>query len=126
MVPRQVDFSIEGTCQLLVLFYLSKKGSKMSTNDIMFQYTTMWNDGIKCWRSKHFKNAGKYDRFAGCCYTTGWAADRRVNHAWFLFYLHAHLYKLDMHPLAAASRSRLLCSKRPIMRSAFNVSLHKT
>ena len=33
---------------------------------------------------------------------------------------------LDMHPLAAASRSRLLCSKRPIMRSALNVSLRKT
>ena len=32
---------------------------------------------------------------------------------------------LDMHPLAAASRSRLLCSKRPIMRSALNVSLRK-
>ena len=31
-----------------------------------------------------------------------------------------------MHPLAAASRSRLLCSKRPIMRSALNVSLRKT
>ena len=33
---------------------------------------------------------------------------------------------LDMHPLATASRSRLLCSKRPIMRSALNVSLRKT
>ena len=37
------------------------------------------------------------------------------------------LNPLDMHPLAAASRSRLLCSKRPInMRSALNVSLRKT
>ena len=34
--------------------------------------------------------------------------------------------KLDMHPLAAASHSRLLGSKRPIMRSALNVSLRKT
>ena len=33
---------------------------------------------------------------------------------------------LDMHPLAAASRSSLLCSKRPIMSSALNVSLRKT
>ena len=38
----------------------------------------------------------------------------------------ALLIVLDMHPLAAASRSRLLCSKRPIMRSALNVSLRKT
>ena len=36
------------------------------------------------------------------------------------------LKQLDMHPLAAASRSRLLCSKPPIMRSALNVSLRKT
>ena len=32
---------------------------------------------------------------------------------------------LDMHSLAATSRSTLLCSKRPIMRSALNVSLRK-
>ena len=29
-VPRQFDFRIEGTCQLLVRLYLSKNGSKIS------------------------------------------------------------------------------------------------
>ena len=53
-VPRQVDFRIEGTCQLLVRFYLSKNGFKMS-NYIMSAYATMWNDGIKCWERKQMK-----------------------------------------------------------------------
>ena len=43
-------------------------------------------------------------------------------------YNYQKFQQLDMHPLAVASRSRLLllCSKRPIMRSALNVSLRKT
>ena len=54
--PRQVDFCrpIEGTCQLLVRFYLSKNGSKMP-NYIMFSYATMWNDEIKCCERKETK-----------------------------------------------------------------------
>ena len=56
-VPRRVDFCIEGTCQLLVRFYLSKMGLKCQIikKIIMFSYATMWNDGIKCWERKETK-----------------------------------------------------------------------